>query len=118
MPNSRPRDRASIPPGSLATAMSSCLHSFSCPWLKPRGPTPLERATDALWPAIDADVLNRQRAISREQIGDVVPHLPIHVVAVGVLKIADLILVVHHRDALLESGERSGDVHLRIDGRS
>ena len=61
---------------------------------------------------IDAHVGHFEDTVIGEQIARVVPHLPIGVVAVGVLQIGDLVLVVHRLDAPVERGERGCGVPL------
>ena len=53
----------------------------------------VQPAADARPPCVDARETQLHRAVRGEQIRDVVPHLPIDVVAVRVLEIADLDLV-------------------------
>jgi len=55
--------------------------------------------------SIDADVGQFEDGVSGEEIGGVVPHLSVGVVAVRVLQIDNLVLVVRRLDASVECGE-------------
>src|SRR5678816_303244 len=55
---------------------------------------------------VHADTAAFIDAIGSEQVGDVVPHTAIDVVAVGCLKITHQAFVVHYRDAFLEFCQR------------
>ena len=62
--------------------------------------------SDAREAFVDAHVGQFEDGITGEEIACVVPHLPVGVVAVGVLQVGDLVLVVHRLDASVERGER------------
>ncbi len=65
----------------------------------------LQRLADAL-AFIDADAADLVHALRGEEIGDVIPHAAIDVVAIGRLQVAHQALVIHHCDALFELLQR------------
>ena len=70
------------------------------------GPVAFERAADVRGTVVDADAADLEHAVGREEVGHVVPHLAVDVIAVGVLQIARLVLGVEGVDPLLEAGDR------------
>ena len=62
----------------------------------------LERTTDVDGTVVDANAKDLEHTVRREQIRHVIPHLPIDVVAIGVLQIARLVFGIERLDALLQ----------------
>ncbi len=65
----------------------------------------LEIAAHALDATIGADAGDLHAAGGREQIGHIVPHLEVDIIAIGILEVADGFLVAQRLDAAGQSGE-------------
>ncbi len=71
---------------------------------EPAGAGLLEPAADAALALPDATPRHLDRAVCREEVGDVVPELLVDIIAVSVLQVADEILIAHPRQPPLDRG--------------
>ncbi len=79
-----------------------------------RRPFALEHAADPRLAAPDTDAGDLDRAIGGEQVGDVCPHLLIDIITVGILQVADEILVAHSRQPPFDRGRGIGRARRRF----
>ena len=82
--------------------------------LYPRRADEFERAANVGGTVIDPDAADFERAVGGKEVGDVVPHLLVHVKAVGILQVPDFVFSIQRRDALFEGGERRRRIRFGI----